>query len=843
MAFYDGETLRQKLASGPLSINDTVNTAIQIMHGLEKAHNQGIIHRDITPANIMISSDNTVKILDFGLAKLAGQMGITKTDSTAGTVAYLSPELAAGKKVDHRTDIWSVGVLIYQMITAELPFKGEIDQVVIYSILNEDPKPIMDLGKDIPQELDQVIQKLLIKNPEDRYQYVNAALSDLRKIQNTISSKPVQLDTKDKNRSGPIRKAVKLFWMIMTILLVLAIIYMVFYPDTSIKFSERDWLLITDFENLTGDDVFQGTVREALSIDLQQSKYVNIFSPQRIAETLKRMQKVGVNFIDEKLGSEICLREGINAMLVGSISRIGEAYSLNTKFVNPTSGDAVSSERVEAKNKEKIFDAIDELSKRIRQNLGESLSSIDKRDKQLAKVTTHSLKALRYFTLAREYTLKADWIEAIPFFEKAIEEDSTFAIAYSNLGVIYHNMGNLPQALEYSAQAFKWKHRVTDREKYYIEAEYYRFRTRFKKAIENYKILIELYPDSYSGRNNLAFTYQFTRQYERAIEQLNELNRISSQSWYILQSLGLSYGGSGELEKAQGYFSKALEMNKSHYWSNLGLGMTYMVKGQYDEAIKQFKILSTKTEWWQSLGEEWMVKYYRYRGQYNKTRAHLLDGINIDQRIKNKNGEAWKRIKLADFYNRKGDRSASLKEVEKAGDLWPCAWTLMNLGRYYAQIKLFDRAEQTLQRLEEIAAQQESWENLAMLNRLKGECEYFKENFDGAIKYLESSKSLVNDLETIVSLGKAYWDKGNFDKAILEYKYILKNQWAAIFDGFPVLWVLAHYWLARLYEANEDYIKAKEYYQKFISIWQEADNDLVEIIDANKRLLILKKAE
>jgi serine/threonine protein kinase/lipopolysaccharide biosynthesis regulator YciM len=838
MEFIQGENLRDRILKKSLEIREITDIAIQIAKGLREAHSKGIVHRDIKSTNIMLTENGQVLITDFGLAKLAGSSFVTQENTTMGTVSYMSPEQIKGKNVDHRTDLWSLGVLIYEMISGNFPFTGEVDQAIIYSIMNEEPEDIPALKTDELKKLQSIITKLLSKELSDRYQRVDDFLLDLSKIPEILPDESPSKILAEIKLGSKRQFNFNKYWLIPILIILVTVTGIIIYPlFISNNFSERDWLLITDFENQSGEKILDGTIAEAISIDLNQSKYVNVFPRQRISEVLNRMEKADVKVIDEKIGREICIREGIKAMLVGSIGKVGTNYFFIIKVLNPSTGEAIVTERTEVSSVDNIFEAIDNLSRRIRRNLGESLSSIKKMDKPLDRVTTSSLQALQYYSIGREYGSRAQWIEAIPFYEKAIEEDSTFAMAYAHLGVLYHNMGKIEEAQFYSSLAIKWINNVTERERYYIEAEYYRYRYQYDKAIENYTLLAKLYPDDFTSYSNLAFIYQYTREYKKAIEPLKEAMRISPKSWYIYQNLGLNYGGLDSMDLAKQNFLKAVKMNPNQNWSYLGLSMVYLCQKDLEKALKQIDILFTSEEIWSSIGYEWRGSCYKYYGMYDKAISELTNGIKIDQRMNAKSREASKYSAIASIYYQKGNMPEYIKNAEKAVDLAPNTINLMKLGIAYAQNELFSKAMRMAKKIKNEITYDKSPIKQAEYNRVIGEIEFNKNNLNEAINYFEISKSLNNDLETIFSLALAYQNNGDFDKAIQEFQYLSKNKWATLFDGYAYLWPISQYYLGSLYDLKGNTESAQGYNQNFRELWQGADSDIKILRNIQGKLL------
>lgn len=618
MAYYEGETLKEKLKSGPLKLEVTLDVIRQIAQGLAKAHGKGIVHRDIKPANIIVTNDSVVKIVDFGLAKLAGVTKVTKTGTTMGTAAYMSPEQARGESVDHQTDIWSLGIVLYEMLSGQLPFKGEHEQSVIYSILNEDPAPISSFQIGIPAELEQIVAKALKKNLKERYQHIDKLLADLQKVYKILDVKPMW----KISAWSRLRIASPLLWTSIIVVVGIALGLLLFYPARAIPFQERDWILITDFDNLTGDDVFDKSLNTALSVSIGQSSYINVLSKQRINEALRRMQKEDVEDIDDLVGREIAVREGIKVIFVPSISRVGNIYMLTGVIEDPFTGESLRSEIVRAQGKDKVLNALDELTRKIRRDLGESLAAISKRNKPLAKVTTSSLEALKQYSLGIENHWNSNFKEARLYYESALQIDPNFTAAKASLGSILFEKFDREKGKELLSKAIHDIDNLTEREKYGILAFHaYAVENDLEKAVQYIKMRLALYPDDEASHNNLGW-YNFRLErykdaiaaYKKAIEinpylmlPYNGLNWIylyhlgeldlalelcerqisyNTQNASAYNNLGWAYLGKDNLEEAKKAFEKALEINPRFILVLYRLAHTYRLQGRFQEALQ-----------------------------------------------------------------------------------------------------------------------------------------------------------------------------------------------------------------------------------------------------------------
>ena len=626
MAYVDGQTLGDNIGSDPLPLGEALDIAIQTAEGLFEAHEKGIVHRDIKPANIMITGKGRVKITDFGLARVAGATKLTMEGTTLGTVAYMSPEQAQGENVDRRTDIWSLGVVLYEMLTGHVPFRGDYDQAVVYSILNEKHESVTALRSGLPLELEMILDKVLEKDPKNRYGHVDELLTDLRRLQSAVASGSSHKIPVVKERRSRRWFVSVPFLAPMVLILALTISLIIYYPRQATSFSERDWIIIADIENLSGEEAFDRALNEAITIDIQQSQWVNVFDRRRIEQTLRRMEREDTDRIDESLGLEICKREGIKAMLVPKISRVGDTYSLSASIVDVNTGTRRSPIRVTVTGKDEVLiSAVDDLSMRIRKDLGESMQSIQESDKILARVTTSSLTALEQYSLGREKHLRPQsWEEVMVFYKNAIEIDSTFSAAYAAVGTLYNNLGEPEQAKEYYIKAFQYSNDLADRERYRIMAEYYNIVEEDPdKAMQIYRSFLAQYPDDSAASNNLGLTYRLLGRddeavteflktletdpyhmvaynnlvilytdlgkYDRAIETAEACSAIDSTYSAIYNFKGVAYGKQGLIDKAIESFRKCLSLDPDNYWAFYLLGDSYTTLGRYDEAVAELE--------------------------------------------------------------------------------------------------------------------------------------------------------------------------------------------------------------------------------------------------------------
>ncbi len=887
MEYVEGYSLKESAHQKELSLDQIIDLAIQICEGLQEAHAANIVHRDIKPSNILISKSGRPKLVDFGLAAIKGEERLTKAGTTMGTIGYMSPEQVQGQEVDQRSDIFSLGVVLYEMITGRAPFKGDTEAAVLNSILSDTPEPLGRYKAKIPAGLQEIVDKALDKDLETRYQTATGVLADLKRVKKATDlglATRTYIAPRRKPRSGVKR-------VLVPGLILAAIVFMILMlqpwkieirPTQDVVAAENR-LAIMYFDNLADPEDpqrFGEIVTNLLIADLSESRYVQVVSSQRLYDILKLIGREGTKRVNKDVASQVARRAQANWMLLGSILQTEPQMVVTSQLVETETGSAVASQRVACEVGEDIFTLVDKLTVEIKKDLALPAAAQQEPDRPVAEVTTHSPEAYRYYLEGLEYSSKLYNAEAMRSYENALELDSTFAMAYARLAMFREG----PKQKELIAKALEYSDRASQREKQWIRAidarasgdypryiqelhkitdeyphdkeafywmgiAYYMYLRQPEKAIPYYSKAIEIDPLYKDPYNMLAYAYDLVDDFEKSIWAINQYISLAPDEANPYDSRGDLYAYNGRIDQAIESYRKALEKKPDFYPSELKLGHMYLFEREYAKAESSYKVVASSSEKEaRAVGRLALSLVPSYQGKLQEALQVVDAGLAADRMEQAEAREPEKHYAKAWIHLVRREPELALKEAELAEESHdrlhsddpmryrPAhAFFLAEAGRIAEAEELLREMKKDI-KLEDVFLMHRYWASLGAIELVKG-------NANSAVAHLErvQRESPSPGFAVGYRLAEAYLESGKLADAVELLESMLSR-----YDEERAFWafgsVMGHYLLGTAYEESGWTGKAVEEYEEFLDICKDADPGIEAVDEAKERLARLKTA-
>jgi tetratricopeptide (TPR) repeat protein len=845
MEYVEGESAASLVRRGRLPVHKIVDIGIQLMDALEDAHAHGVLHRDIKPGNMMITPQGRVKVLDFGLAKISNPLAPVRPRAESGeshmivgTLGYMAPERLLRRDADQRADLYAAGALLFEMLTGRLPYEESNYPALAVVAMTEAPPIPSALNPQIPEPLSNIVLRALAREPAERYGSAAEFKRDLVQVADGLSEAvtgPIEWETLPSARPPAGRPSRS--WRGITSVVaavIVAIVAWILWTLASRQtpaqaFGERDWVLIADFDNNTAEPLFEHTLRATLETALQQSRYVNVFPRAQVFDALRRMRVSDTSRIDEARAVELGKRENIKVVLGGSALASGNTFQISMRAVATASGDLLFVETRRFTRKEQLFEQVDSLALAVREKLGEAVSRTGKETHRLAQVTTSSLEALELYSRAADELARGGLEKSRDLLEAALARDPDFAMAHVRLGDTYTALGQFEKTRQHYQRAYQLRDRVTDRESYSIQSEYFEVNDEYDKARDSWRVLTQLYPDDASARIQLGLALQELGEFEAAIPELRYALKLNPFHGSAHATLVLLLARLGRPDEAIATYEQAVARGIDNPYLLWGSGLARTARGESDMARDTFTRLAAAGGAYRSLGDLYLAQLDSYEGKLSAARDRFNAGLALDVNLANLANELLRHFLLGRVLLLQGDRASAAQQARAilaAGQESLIPQNLYQAGTLLVRAGSLGPARDVSHRLERIQREKPSPFHRTLLEVLKGEIALAGGQLKDAEVAFRLAAGGYPGSEAHEGLARVLTGRKEWSLALEEWNRVLALRGDILQVGFAADWPLAHLGLARACRDAGDRGCATRHYEAFITLWQRGDSSI-----------------